>query len=133
MPDIAENPFLYQFAGGAVIALIVVVYLALARPARDSASLAAAVLGGFVGFTAVAIWAEGPLGFLNVHIAGLWGVQVWYDLVISLAVALLFVAPRARAVGVRVPLYALATGLLGSIGLLALVARTFWLETRARS
>ena len=57
--------------------------------------------------------------------------QVIWDLVIALGAALLLAAPRARAVGMRVPLYVLLTALTGSIGLLAMLARLFWLERRA--
>lgn len=125
------TPILALAAGGAVAALICIVTLAFTRPPHDNAVLAAALFGGFAGFSAVVIWAEGPLGFVAVHTAGLWGVQVWYDLVISLTVALVFAVPRARAAGMNVTPYVLATGLLGSIGLMALVARIFWLERRA--
>jgi hypothetical protein len=125
------TPFEILFAGGAAAAVLAIAYLALSKRAAESATVAATVLGGLVGFTAVTIAFEGPIGFLPNHTASLWGNQVWYDLVISLCVALLFVAPRARAVGMKVPAYVLATGLLGSIGLLAMVARLFWLEKRA--
>lgn len=119
------------FLAGAVAALLATATIALAKRPLDHAALAAAVLGGFAGLSAVTVWAEGPIGFLANHSANLWGVQVWYDLIIALSVALVLAAPRARAVGMRVPLYVLATGLTGSIGLLAMIARLFWLERAA--
>ncbi|MFZ9395926.1 MAG: hypothetical protein ACO25F_07700 [Erythrobacter sp.] len=129
MTDVTSYEIL--FIAGAVAALVVLGLVAFTKRPLDHAAMAAALLGGFAGLSAVTIWAEGPLGFVANHSANLWGVQVWYDLVIALSVALVFVAPRARAVGMRVPLYVIATGLLGSIGLLAMVARLFWLERAA--
>lgn len=119
------------FLAGAAAAVFVLGYIALSPAPKPSVMVAATLLGGFAGFTAVTILAEGPLGFLPNHTANLWGVQVWYDLVIALSVALFFVAPRAKAVGMRPAPYVLLTGLTGSIGLLAMVARLFWLERRA--
>lgn len=126
MPSITSYEIL--FLAGAAAALLVIATIALAKRPLDHAALAAALLGGFGGYSAVTVWAEGPIGFVENHSVNLWGVQVWYDLIIALSVALVLVAPRARAVGMRVPLYVLATGLTGSIGLLAMVARLFWLE-----
>ena len=65
------------------------------------------------------------------HTTNLWGVQVWYDLLISVGVALVFVVPRARKVNMMVPLWVLFVASTASIGLLAMVARLFWLEQAA--
>lgn len=116
------------FLAGGGAALIAFAYLILAKPKHDNLGIAVATLGGFVGFSAITIAAEGPLGFLQNHQVNLWGVQVWYDLIIALAIALTFVAPRAKAAGMNVPVYVLLTGTTGSIGLLAMVVRLFWLE-----
>ena len=48
-------------------------------------------------------------------------------------VALFFIAPRARAAGMNVLPWTLLVGCTASIGLLAMVARLFWLERRARA
>ena len=45
-------------------------------------------------------------------------------------IALFFVAPRARKVGMNVTLWALFVGSTASIGLLAMCARLFWLENQ---
>lgn len=119
------------FLAGAAAAVLAIGYLLLARSPHDNALVATAALAGFALYSVITIAAEGPLGFVANHDSNLWGVQVWYDLVIALTVALTFVVPRARAVGMNVPLYLVATGLSGSIGLLAMVARLFWLERRA--
>lgn len=119
------------FLAGAAAAVLAIGYLLLARPPHDNAVVATAALAGFTIFSVVTIAREGPTAFIANHTTNLWGVQVWYDLVIALTVALTFVAPRARAAGMNVPLYVIAIALSGSIGLLAMVARLFWLERRA--
>ena len=62
------------------------------------------------------------------HTANLWGVQVWWDLLFSLSVAFFFVLPRARAQGMNLPFWTVFILATASIGLLAMVARLFWLE-----
>lgn len=65
------------------------------------------------------------------HTSNLWGVQVWWDLLLSLTVALFLIAPRARAQGMNLPLWTLFIVATASIGLLAMCARLFWLEQQA--
>ena len=64
------------------------------------------------------------------HTSNLWGIQVWWDLLFALGIACFFVVPRARAQGMAVPLWLLFVAATASIGLLAMVARLFWLERR---
>ena len=115
------------FAGVAVVGPLVI-YLATAKKYAENAILAAALGAGFAAFTAVTIWAEGIMPVYLNHSTNLWGVQVWYDLLISVVIALLFVVPRARKQAMNVPLWVLLVGATASIGLLAMVARLFWLE-----
>ena len=98
-----------------------------------SAALAAALSGGFGAFTAITILYEGVLPVWLNHTQNLWGVQVWWDLLISLTVALFFVLPRARAAGMSIFPWLLFVVCTASIGLLAMVARLFWLEKRAEA
>jgi hypothetical protein len=65
------------------------------------------------------------------HTSNLWGVQVWWDLLFSLGVAFFFVVPRARAQGMNLPLWTALVLATASIGLLAMIARLFWLEQAA--
>jgi len=65
------------------------------------------------------------------HTSNLWGVQVWYDLLFSLSVATFLILPRARAVGMNLPLWVAFILATASIGLLAMAARLFWLEAAA--
>ncbi len=98
-----------------------------------SSTLAAMLSGGFGAYTAVQIWQEGVVMFFTNHTMNLTGVQVWWDLVMCVMVALFFIAPRARKQGMNVPLWALLCGLTASIGLLAMCARLFWLEKASDS
>lgn len=85
----------------------------------------------FLVFSTVVATREGPFGFLVEHVRNGWGAQIALDLVLSVTVALLFVAPVARRVGVRVAPWVVLTVLTGSIGLLALVARVRYAQTKA--
>lgn len=118
------------FAAGAAVAALILPWLAFVYRGKAHAAIAAALAGGFAGFTAITIYQEGLLGFMPNHTSSLWGVQVWYDLVIAIILALLFVIPRARAAGMRVAPWVLLCGLTGCIGLAAMVARLLWMENR---
>ena len=119
------------FVAGIVGAFPGVLLLAFRRQLQESAALAALLAAGFWGFSLITVAREGVLGFLPNHVQNLWGTQVWYDLVISVTVALVFIVPRARAAGMNVPLWVLACGMSASLALLPMVARLFWLERRA--
>jgi hypothetical protein len=92
--------------------------------------LAAVLCAAFAAYSGVTIAAEGPTGFIANHTANLWGVQVWYDLIFSVGIALFLIVPRARAAGMATAPWILLTGLTASIGLLAMIARLLWLEQR---
>ncbi len=122
------TPHLALFAGGLVATLIAVCWV-LAKPKTiGSPVIAAALSAGFAAYSGVTIWAEGLLPVLINHTSNLWGVQVWWDLLFSLTIALFLIAPRVRAAGMNVPLWALFIVATASIGLLAMCARLFWLE-----
>ncbi len=119
------------FVLGALGALPAMLSLAFRRRVQESAPLAALLAAGFIAFTAVPMAREGYFGFIPNHTQDLWGTQVWYDLVIVVVIALVFIIPRARAVGMNIPLWVLAVALTASVSLLPMVARLFWLEKRA--
>ena len=121
------------FLLGAVGSAPAILLLALRGRVQENWWLAAAIGDAFIAFSAIPIAQEGYLGFLPNHTQDLWGTQVWYDLVICVVIALVFIVPRARAVGMRVPLWVIAVGLTASISLLPMVARLFWLESRAKA
>ncbi len=113
---------------GGFIALLNIL---IAKREGGSATLAAMLAGGFGAFTAGQIWEEGVVMFFTNHTQNLTGIQVWWDLVMCVMIALFFIAPRARKQGMSVPLWALLVASTASIGLLAMCARLFWLENRA--
>ncbi|QUL39312.1 hypothetical protein KDC96_02750 [Erythrobacter sp. JK5] len=109
------------------------VHILTARPTIGSATIAAMLAAGFGAYTAVQIWSEGVVMFFTNHTGNLTGIQVWWDLVMCVIIALFFIAPRARAAGMNVPLWALLSACTASIGLLAMIARLFWLESQGET
>ena len=121
------------FLLGVGFALIAFVYIVGFKPERGSFLVAAMLAAGFGAFTGATIMFEGVTPVLENHTSNLWGVQVWWDLVFSLAIALFFIVPRARKVGMNMPLWALFVASTASIGLFAMIARLFWLEGQAKA
>lgn len=107
----------------AVLIYIVTTQVKVGRPL-----LAAGLSAGFFGYTLLTMSREGAEVLWMNHTDSFWGVQVWWDLLISVSLALFFIAPRARAQGMRILPWALFVAATASIGLLAMVARLFWLE-----
>jgi disulfide bond formation protein DsbB len=114
----------------AVIAAGVMAWLHIvfAKPTIGSPAIAALLSAVFAGYTAVQIGTEGAAMFYVNHTGNLTCVQVWWDLVMCVLVALFLIAPRARAVGMNMVPWAMFVALTASIGLLAMAARLFWLE-----
>ena len=84
----------------------------------------------FFVFSLSAVVVEGPIAFWAEHTRNLWGNQIWFDLLLAVAIAWYFVVPKARAVGMSLaPWLALVVG-TGSIGVLAMVARLLFLEAQ---
>jgi hypothetical protein len=84
----------------------------------------------FLVFSIVVATREGPFGFIVEHSRNGWSAQITIDLVTSMLIAILFVAPVARRVGVRMAPWVVLILLTGSIGLLALVARVRYAQTK---
>ena len=129
MPEIGATEVMVTAGYASVI--LAAAYIALSKLEIGNSVIAATLCGGFLGFTAVQIYSEGLLMFWTNHVANLTGVQVWWDLLIAVTIALFFIAPRARKVGMNVPLWTVAIITTASIGLLAMIARLFWLERQA--
>ena len=87
----------------------------------------------FTAFTAVQIGQEGIVQFYVNHTQDLTGLQVWWDLIMCVIMVLFLAAPRLRTVGMNVPLWMLFACCTASIGLLAMLARLFWLENQAET
>lgn len=127
--DMLQITFIAVLAFGA----IGIFHILISKPTVGNAVLAAMLSAGFGAYTVVQIGAEGVLMFFTNHTHNLTGLQVWWDLVMCVVVGLFFIAPRARAVGMNVTLWALFAGCTASIGLLAMAARLFWLESQAQA
>ncbi len=85
----------------------------------------------FFAASLVAIASGGPLGFWTEHVRNDWGNQIFVDLLLCAGSAYFLLLPRARAVGMRPLLWLAGIAALGSIGLLAMLARVLYLEARA--
>lgn len=129
--DFALTPYVALFAGGIAAAVVAIGWVVAKRENIGSAAMAAALCGGFAAYTSVTIAAEGVMPVIANHTGNLWGVQVWWDLLISVTIALFLTAPRARAQGMNLAVWALFIAATASIGLLAMCARLFWLERQA--
>jgi hypothetical protein len=132
MPDL-PLPFLALMIGGLACALVAIATVVLRPDGKGNPVLAAALAAGFSAFTAITIVTEGVTPVLVNHASNLWGVQVWWDLLFSLTIALFLIAPRARAAGMNILPWTLFIAATASIGLLAMCARLFWLEREAAS
>lgn len=122
------TPFIGLALGGLIFAVAAIAVTAMRRDTPGSSLLAASLSAGFAAFTIVTIASEGVWPVIVNHTSNLWGLQVWFDLLFSLSVAFFFVLPRARAAGMNTGLWTLFVLATASIGLLAMVARLFWLE-----
>ena len=92
------------------------------------ALLAAAFFAGSL----IPIETGGSLGFWAEHTRNDWNNQIFLDLLLCASCAYFLLLGRARAVSMRVVPWFLAIACLGSIGLLAMVARVLFLEEKAR-
>ena len=90
----------------------------------------AAVLVPFTAWTVLAIVKEGFLGFWPVLMGSYWGVQVWFDRLLSVAAAFFLLQNRARAVGMKSEVWVIVVIFSGSIGLLLMLAQTVYLERK---
>ena len=112
--------------GGVGLVTILLTKREIGNPA-----IAAGLAVLFAAYTAFQVSREGLISFFLNHTQNLTGVQVWWDLIICVVIILFLVAPRARAVGMNVPVWALLACCTASIALLAMLARLFVLERAA--
>jgi len=84
----------------------------------------------FASWTLGAALKEGPVGFWPEHTRNMWGNQIWFDLLISICVGWFLLAPKARDLGMRLPLWIIFIICTGSVGLTAMLARFLYLQER---
>lgn len=127
-----DTTAIIPLAGVAAFLVIVISsVLGDGKPTAMSWMLPTLVLAVFTAFSVVVVVQDGPLGFWEEHVLGLWGNQIWLDLLIALGMTLILLAPRARAMGMRPVLYVLLACCTGSISALALFARLRYLEYKS--
>ncbi len=119
-----------------IVAVLLFIGAGLTVAARSSIGrtgtwLVPAVLGGlFTAWSFYTVAAEGPLGFWPNHTANAWGNQVWFDLLLAIGIAWALLLPRSRTAGMRPLPWLVLIVCTGSIGLLAMLARCLFLESR---
>lgn len=99
---------------------------------KSSWILAASVSAAFLVLSLGVMAREGLGALWGALQVNAWAPQVFLDLVLAAVTALVLAAPRAHRVGIRMAPWVILTLLTGSIGLLALVARIFYLEGRTK-
>lgn len=92
----------------------------------------AAVVVPFAAWTGVAVVEEGLFGFWPMLMGSHWGLQVWFDRLMSVTAAFFLLQNRARAAGMKSEVWVLAVIFTGSIGLLLMLARTVYLERKTQ-
>ena len=91
-----------------------------------------AMLSGlFLAWSLFAIVTDGPLGFWTEHSRNAWGNQIWFDLLLAITAAWTLIVPRAKVANMRVLPWLALILLTGSIGLLAMLSRVLYLESKA--
>ena len=100
---------------------------------RNAWMLPAGLAVAFLAWSLAAIVLEGPLGFWTEHTRNLWGIQIWFDLLLAGSMALTFIVPKAKAVGMNPVIWVVLMFLTGSIALLAMTARLLYLQEKAES
>lgn len=118
-------------AAGLGIVVLVAFYIASGNHKIGNPAIAAALSAAFGTYSVATLYGEGLLPVWTNHTTNMWGVQVWWDLLFAVGIALFLIAPRARKVGMNVPLWTIAVLATASIALLAMAARLFWLELQA--
>ena len=122
---------IFDLTAGAV--LLGAVFYLLASAFRNGEVhipwIAPAVL--FVAFTIFSVSTvliEGPIGFWANHTDTLWGLQVWMDLLFSVAIAWTFLVPEAKRQDMPVLPWGIFVACTASIGLWAMMARVLYLK-----
>ena len=120
---------LFALAGMVIFALFTIGLLLRPTELRSQAWLLPATASGlFLAFTLYATLTEGLAALWTVHTLRFWGNQVWFDLLLALAIGWTFLLPEARKLGMRTTFWLVSLFATGSIGLLAMYARILYLK-----
>jgi hypothetical protein len=114
---------------------ITVLFIAInpERKMKGSWRFPALLCLAFAGWSIWAILNEGPTGFWPEHTRNLWGVQIWFDLLLAASVGFAAIARPAARLGMQPLVWALFILSSGSIGLLAMFSRYLYLAERAET
>ena len=108
--------------------------IAPARTLRPNAWMFPATLCvAFVGWTLYALAGEGFIAIWQEISRSLWSNQIFIDLLLAAGIALAFLVPEARRLGMKPLPWVVATAATGCIALLAMLARMLFLRSRAAS
>lgn len=118
-------------AGGCFVLYLVTSALTAGRRWRREWVLPPGLSVAFFAFSVVAILAERPVGFWELHTVNLWGNQIWFDLLLAAGAGWSLLLPQAKAAGMRSVPWRLFVVLTGSDGLLAMIARLNYLRQHA--
>jgi hypothetical protein len=84
-----------------------------------------------VAWTLWCILDEGLLAVFPAISASAWANQIWFDLLLAVSIALSFLVPEARRLGMKPLPWVFLVLTTGSIGLLAMTARILYLRAQA--
>lgn len=117
-------------AAAALFAVITIAALLAPRNPKTDWKRPALLFAAFLAFSLYPVFKEGPLGFLPNHTQNAWGNQVWFDLLIAIGIAWILILPRAKALNMKLPHWLIFIMCSGCIGVLAMLARLYWLENK---
>lgn len=105
--------------------------IAPARTPRPNAWMFSATLCvAFVAWTLYALANEGFIAIWQEISRSLWSNQIFIDLLLAVGIALAFLVPEARRLGMKPLPWVVATAATGCIALLAMHARVLFLRSR---
>jgi hypothetical protein len=126
------SPFeLMALAGFAVAAgTMLLVTQTKKRVAWPAWLVPAVVVVPFAAWTGLAIAEDGLFGFWSMITGSPWGLQLWFDRLMSVTAAFYLLQNRARAAGMTSEIWVLAVIFTGSIGLVLMLARMAYVERK---
>jgi len=114
----------------AVLGFLIFVGMVLTRQRRASPWGLAGLSGAFLAFSIFVISRDGIVEVWLNHTQNAWGNQVWIDLLMAVALGTALLVPRARALGMNIPVWIFLICATASIALYAMAARVIYLERR---
>jgi hypothetical protein len=100
---------------------------------RGTWRIPALLSAAFLMWSFYAVATGGPARFWSEHTRHAWGNQIWFDLLLAAGVALAFLVPQARKLGMWPLPWVILVICTGSIGLLAMTSRIMYLREGSRS